>query len=169
MKMQHIVLASLVAAGISLLLLLPMNLSDATTKQRLPEFALASTDYGWTGKFPGEPHHIFGKEINVHIHTRAVPYDPKVLPPVSSSQTALVQMITPALPAILKRVEEAMVTYNDHDVNFREFLTNPHIWLDSEEDNGESWTFVIGRTDNPDFGYHIEFKGTNFIEIWAGT
>ncbi len=78
------------------------------------------------------------------------------------------RMITPALPAILKRVEEAMVTYNDHDPNFREFVRNPYVWLDSEEDNGQSWTFVIERTDNPDFGYHAEFKGTEFVEIWAG-
>ncbi len=27
---------------------------------------------------------------------------------------------------------------------------------------------MIERTDNPDFGYHAEFKGTNFVEIWAG-
>lgn len=145
-----------------------MDRSDTTTRERLPEFTLAPTDYGWTGSFPGGPHKVFAKEIHVQIDTRAVPDEPKVLPSVSVSQAALVRLITPALPAILKRVEEAMVKYNDHDPDFREFVRNPHVWLDSEEDNGESWTFVIERTDNPDFGYHAEFKGTNYVEIWAG-
>ena len=145
-----------------------MNRSDATTRQRLPEFTLAPTDYGWSGRFPGESRKIFDKEVRVQIDTRAVPDEPKVLPPVSERQAGLVRLIAPALPAILKKVEEAMVAYNDHDPDFRQFVKNPHVWLDSQEDNGETWTFVIERTDNPDFGYHTEFKGTNFVEIWAG-
>lgn len=168
MKKSGIILAGIQAVAVSLLLISCMNGSETTNKQQLSEFTLAPTDYGWTGRFPGGSHLIFGKEIAVHIHTRAVPDEPKILPPVSVSQAALVRRITLALPAILKRVEEAMVKYNDHDPDFREFVRNPHVWLDSEEDNGESWTFVIERTDNPDFGYHTEFKGTNFIEIWAG-
>ena len=104
----------------------------------------------------------------MEIHTREVPYEPDLLPPVSVSQAAFMRRITPALPAILKRVEEAMVEYNDHDQDFREFVTNPHVWLACDQDNGESWTFVIERTDNPDFGYHAEFEGTNLFEIWSG-
>ena len=97
-----------------------------------------------------------------------MPDNPKVLPPVSERQAVLVRQITPALAAILKRVEEAMIAYNDHDPSFRAFIRDPHVWLDSEDDDGESWTFVIERTDNPDFGYHSEFRGTNYVEIWAG-
>ena len=91
-----------------------------------------------------------------------------MLPPVSASQAALVRLITPALPTILKRVEQEMIAYNDHDPEFRAFLSDPQVWLSSEHDDGEAWTFVIERTDNPDFGYHTEFKGTSFVEIWAG-
>ena len=168
MKKQHIIFAVIVAAGIALLLFFRMSDSHAGNKERLPELVLAPTDYGWTGRFSGAPRHIFGKEICIHLDTRAVPDDPKVLPPVSANQAALVRMITPALPSILKRVEDATVAYNNQDPDFRQFVRNPHVWLDSEEDDGESWTFVIERTDNPGFGYHIEFKGTNFVEIWAG-
>ena len=168
MKKRHIILAGVILVGVSLYLFAHMNHADATTRQRLPDFVLAPTDYGWTGKFPGRPWQIFGKEITVQIDTRIVPYEPKVLPSVSASQATLVHLISPALPAILKRVEAAMIKYNDYDPDFREFLTNPQVWLDSEKDDGETWAFVIERTDNRDFGYHAEFKGTNFIEIWAG-
>jgi hypothetical protein len=120
------------------------------------------------GKVPGGPLYLFGKEVYIHIDTRAVPDEPRILPPASASQAALVRMITPVLPAILRRVEEAMVSYNDHDPDFRSFLRDPHVWLSSESDDGTTWSFVIERADNPDFGYHTEFKGTNFVEIWAG-
>jgi hypothetical protein len=167
-KKWQIILGSLAFVGVGLYLFAHMNRADASTKERLPEFVLAPTDYGWTGKFPGGPWRIFDKEISIEIDTRTVPYKPTVLPSVSVSQAALVHMITPALPAILTQVEQAMVKYNDHDADFREHIGNPQVWLSSEKDDGQTWAFVIGRKDNPDFGYHTEFKGTNFIEIWAG-
>ena len=145
-----------------------MDRSAATTKKRLPEFTLVPTDYGWSGEFPGGPHYIFGSAIHVQIDTRAVPDDPKVLPPVSSSQAALVRVIMQELPAILRTVEEAMISDNHDDPDFRRFVRNPHVWLNSETDDGETWAFVIEHTENPDFGAHTEFKGTNFVEIWAG-
>lgn len=145
-----------------------MDRAGATTRDRLPDFAIAPDEYGWTGKFPGGPWRIFGKEISIQIHTRSVFDGSKVVPAVSASQAALVHLIAPALPVIIKRVEEAMVEYNDYDPDFRKFISDPHIWLNSETDDGETWAFVILRTDNPDFGYHTEFKGTNFVEIWAG-
>ena len=135
----------------------------------LPELSLAPGDYGWTGQLPEEIHRLFGREIGVEIHTREVPDDPKVLPPVSQSQAALVGSIKISLPAILKRVEAEMVEYNQKfDPDFRGFIKRPHIWLRSSKDDGMSWTFVIGRTYNPDFGYHAEFKGTEFVELWSG-
>ena len=168
MKKRHIILASVILVGVGLYLFAHMNRADATTRERLPDFVLAPTDYGWTGRFPGGPWQIFGREVCVQIDTREVPDDPKVLPSVSASQAALVHTIAPALPAILKRVEEEMVKYNDHEPGFREFVRGPQVWLSSKKDDGDTWAFVIERTDNPDFGYHTEFKGTNFIEIWAG-
>jgi hypothetical protein len=145
-----------------------MNRSDNMSSEQLPDFKLRPGDYGWSGRFPGAARFIFGKEVRVQIDTRTVPDQRNVLPPVSAAQAALVQSITPALPAILRRVEEEMVAYNNHEPGFRSFLRDPQVWLSSEHDDGEAWTFVIERTDNPDFGYHAEFKGTNFVEIWAG-
>lgn len=159
---------TILAAAASLLFVSCGERSGTVSRQRLPEFGLTPTDYGWKGHFPGGPHKVFDKPFHVQIDTRAIPTEPKVLPPVSLSQAALIRRMTPDLLAILKRVEEAMVKFNEQEPQFREFLTNPHVWFDSEEDNGESWAFVIERTDNPDFGYHVEFRGTNFVEIWGG-
>ncbi len=166
-KSLIILVSTFVAAG-SAILVSCTNRSEAITRQRLPEFRLAPGDYGWSGRFPGEPRFIFGKEVRLQVDTRAVLDKAKVLPPVSTNQAALVRIITPALPAILKKVEEEMIAYNKHEPGFRAFLREPQVWLSSQHDDGQSWTFVIERTDNPDFGYAAEFKGTNFIEIWAG-
>jgi hypothetical protein len=97
------------------------------------------------------------------------PNDPKVLPPVTISQAALVKKISPELPTITRRVEQELLAYTKTtDTNIQSVIENPHVWLNTEYDDGETWAFVIGRNDNPDFGYHVEFKGTTFIEIWAG-
>jgi hypothetical protein len=167
-KKFDIVLASVFLAAGALAFVSCMNRSDDPSRERLPDFRLTPGDYGWSGKFPGAARFIFEKEVRVQIDTRVVPDEPKVLPPVSASQAALVQSLTPALSAILKRVEEEMVAYNSHEPEFRLFLRDPQVWLSSEHDDGQAWAFVIERTDNPDFGYHAEFKGTNFVEIWAG-
>ncbi len=95
-----------------------------------------------------------------------IPTEPKVLPPVSRSQASLVRAIVPALPSILQRVEVELKSYNQkHDPDFHTVIRHPHIWLSSEEDDGVSWTFVVGRTDNPDFGYDLLFRGTEFVEL----
>ena len=145
-----------------------MSSSRRAASEQLPEFALAPGDYGWRGEFPEGLYGLFQKKVFLQIDTRQVPDEPKILPPVSAEQAALVRLIAPHMPEILKRVEQAMVSYNDHDPDFRAYIRDPQVWVPCQRDNSESWTFVIERTDNPDFGYHTEFKGTNFIEIWAG-
>jgi hypothetical protein len=135
----------------------------------LPGFTLEPDDYGWSGRFPGGPHLLFGIEIGLEINTRLVPDDPPVLPPISESQAALVRAITPALPDILTRVAAELIKHNQKfDPEFQRFLRHPAVWLSSEHDDGVSWTFVVERTDNPDFGYHAEFKGVEFVELWSG-
>jgi hypothetical protein len=139
------------------------------SNQLLPDFTLHPTDYGWTGKFPGGPHQLFGKEILVQIDTRSVPDRPKDLPPLSPTQASLVRTIAADIHTVLKRVEAEMIAYNQSfDPDFQDYIKDPQVWLKPKEDDGETWAFVVERTDNSDFGYHAEFKGTKFIELWAG-
>src|SRR5262249_46176429 len=101
--------------------------------------------------------------------TRMIPSEPKVLPPVSRSQASLVRSIVPALPSLLPRVESELTAYSqEHEPDFHTVIRHPHIWLSSENDDGVSWTFVVERTDNPDFGYDLEFRGMEFIQLHAG-
>jgi len=134
----------------------------------LPEFILTPNDYGWSAQLPGAPR-LFGQEVFLEIHTRLIPSEPKVLPPVSRSQASLVRSLIPALPSILQLVERELMAYNQkHAPDFLAVIRHPHIWLNSECDDGGSWTFVVGRTDNPDFGYDLEFRGTELIKLCAG-
>jgi hypothetical protein len=134
----------------------------------LPEFNLQPNQYGWHAPLPKAPL-FFGRKISLEIHTRLIPSDPPVLPPISNSQAALVRSLIPALPSIIQKVEREMIGYNEKwSPDFRAAIDNPHIWLSPEEDDGVSWTFVIESTQNPDFGWHAEFRGSEFIELWSG-
>ena len=135
----------------------------------LPEFNLKPGDYGWTGQFPEGPHRLFGKDVSLEIHTRMTANDPKVLPPVSPSQAALVGSIVPVLSSLLRRVESELTAYNrKFDPEFHAVISHPQVWLSCESDDGVSWTFIVGRTDNPNFGYDMEFRGTDFVQFCAG-
>jgi hypothetical protein len=134
------------------------------------EFALSPGDYGWSAPLPPGSPTLFGLPITVDIHTRTIPSQPESLPPISTAQAALVRSLLPHLVPIMRRVEAALTAYHERsESEFISTLRDPHIWLDAERDDGISWTLVIGRTDWPDFGYHVEFKGKEFVEIWAGS
>ena len=139
------------------------------SNQTLAEYMLAPYEYGWLGRFPGGPHLLFGQEVGLKIDTRLVPNAPPVLRPISDSQATLVRAITSALPDLIQRVEEELIKHSQKfDPKFQTYLRDPDVWLSSEHDDGVSWTFVVERTDSPDFGYHAEFRGTQFAELWAG-
>src|ERR1700720_1526278 len=136
--------------------------------QLLPEFPLTASEYGWSALLPSS-HNFFGQQVGLEIHTRLTPSEPKILPPVLPNQAVLVRRITGALPIIIKQIEQQFITYNQKfDPDFKEFLTHPHVWLSAEHNDEALWTFVVERTDNPDFGYHAEFINVEFIELWAG-
>jgi hypothetical protein len=112
---------------------------------------------------------LFGKEVSLEVHTRTTPGESDTTPTITASQAALVRRIIPALSSVVERVETELRAYNEkYDPGFERCICDPQIWLHSESDDGLSWTFVIERADNPDFGYHAEFKGTDFVELWAG-
>lgn len=139
------------------------------SNRQLHNFSLTPGDYGWSAHPAPDSPRLFGKEVSLEIHTRSIPSEPKILPSVSQSQTALVRSLVPALPSILQRAERELTAYNEkYDPEFHRAIHNPHIWLSSETDDGITWTLIVGRVDNPDFGYHAEFQGTEFIELWAG-
>ncbi len=132
----------------------------------LPELQFKAGSHGWSAELPNAPR-LFGRVVSLVIDTRMTPTEPRVLPEISKSQASLVRLLLPALPKLVPLVEEELKGYNqEHDPEFQGFLSHPHLWLDSEGD-GKKWAFVVGRTDNPDFGYHADFSGLDFVELWA--
>jgi hypothetical protein len=45
---------------------------------------------------------------------------------------------------------------------------NPKLWLSADVEDEREWTLVVERSDWPDFGWHLEFHGVEFRELWAG-
>jgi hypothetical protein len=139
------------------------------SSRQLPEFSLTAGDYGWSAHLPPDSPRFFGMEILLQIDTRMIPSEPEILPAVSPSQASLVRSLIPALPSIVQLVERELAAYSQkHEPEFRSVIRRPYIWLSCESDDGVSWTFIVERTDNSDFGYHAEFRGTDFVELWAG-
>src|SRR5256885_6216915 len=114
-------------------------------------------------------HRFLDHEIRLEIHTRLNPKRRKVLPSVSSKQADLVGKITANLATIIPLLEREFMTFHEKfDPDFRRFITHPHVWLAANPKEEGAWTFVVERADNPDFGYHAEFKDADFVELWAG-
>lgn len=133
---------------------------------------LTEHDYGWEGSLPDDVGLFFGQPIGIEIETRPVSEDGPP-PPVSRDERMLVRKIIAELPQVLTEAKKQFIRYTaKKDPDASEQVREPHIWINrdelEEEDNPERWTFVIGREDLPDFGYHIEFDGLTCLEIWSG-
>ncbi len=128
---------------------------------------------GWSGLIRDAPR-FFGREISIDVHTLEFDIEHHnrkdgVAPPaISAKQASLVRLILPALSSIVECVEREMTDVEASDPGFREVVRNPHVWLSAEADDDLSWTFVVESTMNPDFGWHFEFKGAEFLEVWSG-
>lgn len=132
---------------------------------------------GWYGRLPGGRRTLLGRSIDVacDVDTRTVDFgmvgkpvteDP---PPISPAQAALLGLVTSNLTAILPRVEEAMRSYNREEPDFAESVGAAHVWLDYDQDDGRSWTFVITPSGESDFAWHVEFEGLELRSVWAGS
>jgi hypothetical protein len=79
---------------------------------------------------------------------------------------------------VLRNLDEvlasARLNYLKEYVRFQEFLegtSHPTVWIcrETQEGQGEDrWSFVVELKTAPDFGTHLEFRGLEFLELWAG-
>lgn len=150
-------------------------------KRELPMLSFTADEYGWRAEIQASTLKCFGLQVEVKIDTRNIPTFPSQLPEVDEKQAILVALILSEFPRILPIIEEQFEkTVRPYDPEYRNTLCKPHLWIrlaDCPDSNNSyaphvrkdmEWTFVCGRTDNPDFGYHFEFNGTRFIELWSG-
>jgi hypothetical protein len=88
----------------------------------------------------------------------------------SKQAGALLDEILADLPAILRKAEAALAEYEQGtDRDYSSHISNPRIWiLEGREEDPKAWTLVVERDDWQDFGWHIEFIGSDLVELWAG-
>ncbi|HEX5219003.1 MAG TPA: hypothetical protein VFZ59_05500 [Verrucomicrobiae bacterium] len=129
-------------------------------------FKLDDENDEWRAKLPRKLRTFFGKTITVTMDRLM----PGQLKQPGKQDRQLLARILRDLPRILARAVTEFEQYElASDPSFAGRVANPQIWIScSEEGREDEWTFVVERSDHPDYGCHIEFKGTEFKEIWGG-
>lgn len=117
------------------------------------------TQHGWTMLLPKEAGQCLGKRIEVVIQLQTL----------SDKVLNLIAMIFKNLPKLARRSDKAFTDYggfaalDEEDQN-----TRPRILLDTTPGKqAGNWTLIIEIKDS-DFGWCIEFVGSQFKEIWSG-
>jgi hypothetical protein len=122
-------------------------------------------EYGqWCATLPKENGVFHGRSVGVSIdRLRADEREPR------PADMALLAGIINELLMILSVAEREFDRYEvDSDASYAEQIANPHIWISGERKDSDAWTFVVERSDWPDYGCHLEFRGNQFCKIWAG-
>jgi hypothetical protein len=145
------------------------NRPAAVSSRRLPGFKLSADEYGWAAKLPTGSPRLLGHEITIKLDTRETPDEPRILPAVREDQARMLRRILPALPELVRRAEAELIAYDDEmkDPKFRQVLRTVDIWFPAKPDSEVDWALVVERSDIPSFGYHVEFSGLEFREVWA--
>lgn len=127
----------------------------------------------WNAQVPAEMGTLLGHPLLLTIDTDWAAGRTHPLPP-SESEVSLAELILANLSAILLRAEAQLIEYGQRAGGDSQHVhaCEPHLWIDrlSYADQGPlRWALVVHHDDWPDFGWHIEFDGTEDIEIWAGS
>lgn len=73
------------------------------------------------------------------------------------------------LSQCIATAETRLAEYNKPDKITTADIQNPHVWIDPEDEDKSRWTIVVEAKDNDGYAWHIEFKGADFHDIWAGS
>ena len=120
----------------------------------------------WNAKLPEEAGTFLGRPLDFCAEVGR----PGLVGAGDVTATPLVRDILKALPEILATAEREFLasTRDDEDIVVREVVCDPCIHLSADVEHELDWSLVVHRADWPDFGWHLEFHGTEFREIWAG-
>lgn len=90
----------------------------------------------------------------------------------NTSTLQLLQRIHAAWPKIQERAEREFRQYYGEDPEMLANIEEPTIYVDEEDFLAggpfTKWTLVITRADWPDYGCHIEFSDSTFLNLWSG-
>lgn len=92
--------------------------------------------------------------------------------PVSEAELSLAELILTNLPAILTQAESRFLEHEQKASSREQHARDPTVWIDRDglvEDGPLRWALVVHHDEWPDFGWHIEFDGSQCIAVWAGS
>jgi hypothetical protein len=116
----------------------------------------------WTLTIPAIRGLFLGKELRVDIDLTEGVIEP------SDQERTLLDEILANLPLVIGNAERALAEYEKGTHrDYASHIANPHIWIPKERENEDAWTLVVERDDWPDFGWHLEFRRLDLLEIWA--
>lgn len=119
----------------------------------------------WRADLPPQFGTFFGRPLSVEMSR----WRPDQRKQPSEADIKLLNSILPELPKILEKAKREFEKFEPDAPEFIEHLTTPYIWISENLDkHPDDWTLVLERTDWPDYGCHIEFRGCEFVKIWAG-
>jgi hypothetical protein len=147
---------------------------DAAERRSLAK-SLKKGRYKWSMRLPAEAGMFYEKRVGFEISPLL--WGKKGEPPLTAQETKLIDQILQHLPKLIRKAEKEWWAYHG-DPDYAEHVSNPHVWISREDQSNEKrgkWSFVVELRDDPEFGgyggyaWHLEFKGTRFVEIWAGS
>jgi hypothetical protein len=140
---------------------------DAAQRKALAK-SLKQGRYKWSMRLPTEAGTFYDKRIGFEI--TPLLWGKKGEPPLTARETKLVGKILEHLPKLIRKAEKEWWAYHG-DPDFAQNVSKPHIWISREDQAGENpgkWSFVVELRESS-YAWHLEFKGTRFQQIWAGS
>jgi hypothetical protein len=137
--------------------------------------SLTKRRYKWSMRLPAEAGGFYGKRIGFEVSPLL--WGKKGEPPLTVQETKLIEQILEHLPKLSRKAEKEWWAYH-RDPDFAQHVWDPHVWISREDQAGENrgkWAFIVELRNDPEYGgygdytWHLEFKGTRFMEIWASS
>jgi hypothetical protein len=125
-------------------------------------------EHGWVANVPTTRGVFQGHPVRITIATRVLAYEPKELPRPNGDQIRLATFLMENLGDVLFECAIRLRSYCG-DLTFFTEMVSPELWISAEEesDGPMSWTMVVERRGDEDDGYHIEFDGLQFVQIFS--
>ena len=147
---------------------------DAAQRKALVT-SLKKGRYKWSMRLPAEACTFYDKRVG--FESSPLLRAKKGEPPLATHEVKLIEQILEQLPKLVRKAEKEWWAHHG-DLDFARNVSNPHVWISREDQAGDKrgkWTFVVEPRDDPEYGgyggyaWHLEFKGTRFMDIWAGS